>query len=1619
MGIVAACCLGTGVAALVRLGTLFKPRVRPVPRVPVLGLRVFPDCSLLFPMSLLVLTAIGLRPAFHYLYEGAWLLFLARSVPYPDFTHLAVALALFVAYLKSRIRDYFTTSLCDGTYVYIQTPWIIRTLFPRRSRGRVIEDEALKLIQWFRTYLYKLQRLYDFLHSSTFIDKVHTGIPHILGNFSGYRLRRASRALLIFALSVSTYERQDHTAIYKSDDNPGSPRTVHFDNDFDVLFDNGANCSIGISEDDFISIDKRTSTLSGVGSVTAYGIGTIHWKARLDNGKMLDIFIDNALYVPDMHLRIISVAQWGRQRTRDRQDGNKDFTHMLTFPDSDRSVIHVNQNRDTITIPHTNDLARYRCEYPNQRAVVAHYHNNRDHTTYHQLYQKWHQAYNARRTHDPTQPLLRIQDQVDPENIPFERTSIQPRWNDSLKHLKKSTAKKVHFPDVPERVLTEKALPPSHATTSPDKSILRPSSYKPREPFHKFRKPSAPKSESKPSKPRPIPTLQVPSTLPSNFTPKQELLAWHLKLGHLPFSVLIQAAKLGILPKRIAECKDHPKCPSCLYGAGHRRPWRRSKSFSPIQTASKPGDCVSIDQLQSSVPGVIAQNETTQRFRLTQQRFKYATVFVDHFSRLSYVHIHQTTDADDAIAAKNAFEEYAAQRNVFIQHYHCDNGIFRSDAFIKATQAKKQSISFCGADAHHQSGIAEHRIRTLSDSARTQLLHALTHNSRAVAPQLWPYALKHANYLFNALPRSGNSQSPEQLFSSTTADPNIGEIHPFGCPVYVLESALASGKSLPRWNPRTRLGLYLGPSPHHASTVGLILNLRTGFISPQFHCTYDDYFETPKLDGNIEAHWKVLTHLDDDPDPDFHLDPFSSSSSTPSYRPSPSLFPDFDDSSESEGEIATSSQDSQNKLPIEEDDDDDVDVTDVIPTQITPPPPSTRERHTSKVTDVQTRDEALQEQELDLSNFRYDPHETAVPEGATNQDLGWNDPDATLFDDPNSDTIIIDTTPPTAEATPSPVHTRPQRIRQKPTFFSPSMKGQYHQGAQSYLIELFDPIRAFIEDIAYAMSMADQDTMTLKQALQEPDADCFLKAMSKEVKDHEDRDHWFVVTVHQMIRSGYKTKPIMAVWSMKRKRNPLGQIVKYKARLCAHGGQTVQGIHYKNTYAPVVTWTTIRFLLTLSVINNWHTRQIDFVLAYPQAKISHDVYMLPPEKFTYSKSRLILDQEAPSPWKSRYRLKLLQNLYGLKDAGNTWYNHLRKGLTTKMGFRQSLVDPCLFYRDHVMLAIYVDDCIIFTPEKKYADQLYKELASAFAVEDEGDVNHYLGINITRPDKDTISMTQPALIQRIIDSLPLKDARLHDTPADPNITLTPDKNGQPRQDTFHYRSLVGQLNYLTASTRPEIQYAVHQLARFSANPKRSHEVAAKRVIRYLKSTPEKGILLRPDRKQGLTCYVDADFAGNWSSDQALDPRACLSRTGYVIFYANCPITWHSKLQSTIALSTTEAEYVALSTAMRDVIYFMNLIDEMKASKIQLPETPKPCTTCRVFEDNVGALELANTHKLRPRTKHLAVQLHHFRQYILNGKITVEKIATKFQRADIFTKALPRDAFRQLRSTIIGW
>ena len=177
---------------------------------------------------------------------------------------------------------------------------------------------------------------------------------------------------------------------------------------------------------------------------------------------------------------------------------------------------------------------------------------------------------------------------------------------------------------------------------------------------------------------------------------------------------------------------------------------------------------------------------------------------------------------------------------------------------------------------------------------------------------------------------------------------------------------------------------------------------------------------------------------------------------------------------------------------------------------------------------------------------------------------------------------------------------------------------------------------------AYPASMADTDTMYLHEAMRQEDKEEFLKAMVKEIEDHTSRGHWRITSRQEMKERNYKFKPIAAIWSFKRKRNPFGDITKYKARLCCHGGQTVKGVHYEETFSPVVAWSTVRMLLTLSEVYRWHARQIDFVLAFPQAKVKTDVYMQVPEKFKVEHGRLTLDQNAPHPSKQDSVVKLIK-----------------------------------------------------------------------------------------------------------------------------------------------------------------------------------------------------------------------------------------------------------------------------------------------------------------------------------------------------------------------------------------
>ncbi len=260
-----------------------------------------------------------------------------------------------------------------------------------------------------------------------------------------------------------------------------------------------------------------------------------------------------------------------------------------------------------------------------------------------------------------------------------------------------------------------------------------------------------------------------------------------------------------------------------------------------------------------------------------------------------------------------------------------------------------------------------------------------------------------------------------------------------------------------------------------------------------------------------------------------------------------------------------------------------------------------------------------------------------------------------------------------------------------------------------------------------------------------------------------------------------------------------------------------------------------------------------------------------------------------------------------------------------------------------------------------------------------------------------------------------------TESQPNPVVKPllhrDSEGEPRRASWKYRSIIGMMNYLLQSTRPEIAMAVHQCARFCNDPKLSHERAVKRIARYLLGTKDKGIICQPDPSRGLECIVDADFAGGWDRGDSDNPENVMSRTGYIILYAGFPIVWCSKLQTEIALSTMEAEYIALSQALCEVIPLTNLMHELEA--VVPFYNPTPSIRCKIFEDNRSCIVVAESARLTPRTKHIAIKYHHFCEFIKSGQAKIFPIGTTKQLADIFTKPLPDGQFQYFRQKFMGW
>ena len=1035
---------------------------------------------------------------------------------------------------------------------------------------------------------------------------------------------------------------------------------------------------------------------------------------------------------------------------------------------------------------------------------------------------------------------------------------------------------------------------------------------------------------------------------------KGELLRLHYKYGHLPFNKLKVMAKAGVIPRRLAKCET-PKCAACMFGKLTKRAWRSKATAKKIFTATKPGQCVSVDQMESSIPGFLAQ----LKGRITGRRYGYATVFVDHFSDYTYVHMSESNTSVETIQAKHAFEARSSMMGVKVQHYHCDNGRFADNAFKQSVAKSNQNITYCGVNAHFQNGRAEKKIRDLRESARTQLLHAINRWPGNVTINLWPYALRYAADVHNLLPTMSSLSCPQQRYSGVEVDVNLNNFHAFGCPVYALDSVLAGGKTIGPWAPRARLGINLGFSPRHARTVYNILNIHTATVSPQFHVKHDDFFESVSAGaGNIPSKslWQSVAGFQPNSNATAIIPPAPPPTATPWVPPT-------------------------------------------IAPSIRRPLPAQRE-NASQNNDPQESEPAA----APLPSFiQPSAQHIAVPPSL--------EPTRIPIDDPTVDDTTI---------------RRSSRIRKPTQRLQESISMGLMEGfestttnAETYYDALHEDDYSIQEEMAdpiafMANKKGDPDSLYYHQAMAAPDKIKWQEAMLKEFRSHCERKHWVPVTKED-IPAG--TKILDSVWAMKRKRDILTQqITKWKARLNVHGGQQEHGVHYWETYAPVVNWFSIRLLLSQALANNWYTKQVDFVLAYPQADPECEMYMKLPRGI-----------EVPGMNNDTHALKLLKNLYGGRAAGRIWVQYLTTGLSN-IGYKQSKVDECVWYKGDIIFTFYVDDGIIWCPREEGIAEFMKDIQDskktkqAFDIEDRGDISDYLGINLSRKESGQVLLSQPGLTDQIINEvLGAAKYKARPTPAPSTKILHRDLDGTPFKGDFDYRSVVGKLNFLEKGSRPDLSYAVHQCARFSSNPKESHAEAIRHIAKYLMATREKGILMNPDTSKSFEVHADASFSGEYRQEASEhDASTAKSRSGYVISLHGCPLIWHSKLQTQVALSTTEAEYIALSQSLRDTIPIMNLLQELKDRGFT-DTSPIPKIHCKAFEDNSGALELAKTPKMRPRTKHINIVYHHFRSFVKgeNPKISVHAIGTLDQTGDIFTKPLDQNLFQRHRKKIMGW
>jgi hypothetical protein len=505
----------------------------------------------------------------------------------------------------------------------------------------------------------------------------------------------------------------------------------------------------------------------------------------------------------------------------------------------------------------------------------------------------------------------------------------------------------------------------------------------------------------------------------------------------------------------------------------------------------------------------------------------------------------------------------------------------------------------------------------------------------------------------------------------------------------------------------------------------------------------------------------------------------------------------------------------------------------------------------------------------------------------------------------------------------------------------------------------------FCEHYSFVSSI---EPFRVEEALLDPD---WVLAMQEELNNFKRNEVWTLVPRPKQNVVGTK-------WVFHNKQDEHGVVTRNKARLVAKGYAQVSGLDFEETFAPVARLESIHILLAYAAHHCFRLFQMDVKSAFLNGPIKEEVYVEQPPGFE--------DERYPD-----HVCKLSKALYGLKQAPRAWYECLRDFLIAN-AFKVGKADPTLFTKtcdgDLFVCQIYVDDIIFGSTNQKSCEEFSRMSMM-------GELNYFLGFQVKQL-KDGTFISQTKYTQDLLKRFGMKDAKPAETPMGTDGHVDLNKGGKS-VDQKAYLSMIGSLLYLCAS-RPDIMLSICMCARYQSDPRECHLVAVKRILRYLVATPCFGIWYPKGPTFDLIGYSDSDYAGC-----KVDRK---STSGTCQMLGRSLVSWSYKKQTSVALSTTEAEYVAAGQCCVQLLWMRQTLRDFGYN---LSKVPLLC-------DNGSAIRMSDNPVEHNRTKHIDIQHHFFRDHQQKGDIEVFYVSTENQLADIFTKPLDESTFCRLCSEL---